>query len=418
MIALADINSFYCSAEQVFRPDWRKRPLIVLSNNDGVVVSANREAKAIGIEKFKPFHEVKSLCDQHGVIHLSSNYELYADISQRIFSTLSQYTPDHYVYSIDEIFLDFTKFRKLVDDFNQLGSVIRRRAWKEHRLPICVGFGDTLTLAKVANQIAKKNESFNGVCVIDTPRRRKELLSILPVSDVWGVGRKLSAHFRLMGISSALDLANKPPALMRKRFNVTVEQIIRELNGEKCKHWDSARADKQQIFSTRSTGNRITDLESLRQALVMHTNIASRKARAQKSLCGVMLAFAANSGYDEKPISFKAIHRFEYPTSDVTHLSTVASQLASKLFVEGIRFYKIGIGLLDLSSSQTQQLDLFNSRPSNPKLMSIYDDLNNKYGNDTVFVASQGVQPKWEMRRQFLTPQYTTKWSDIPRIKC
>lgn len=418
MFALVDANSFYCSAEQVFRPEWRGKPVIVLSNNDGCIVAANRQAKEAGIEKFKPYFQVRALCEQRGVIALSSNYELYADLSEKMMQVIGRFAPEQHVYSIDETFLSFERCLAAIGDFRQHGTLIRRAVWKECRLPVCVGMGPTLTLAKLANHAAKKIPGYSGVCVLDNEAERLKVLAKTPVSDVWGVGRKLSSHFKLMGINTALDLAKKPAPLMRKNFNVEVERTIRELNGQRCKDWDVARADKKQIFSTRSAGQRITDVESLRQALCLHAGIASRKARKQRSLCRVMLVFASNSPFDEKPVSFKAIHRFAYPTSDVTQITSAASRLANEVFHEGVRFYKFGVGLLDLQDGRHEQKDLFNPCPNDEKLMAVFDSLNQRYGDGAVFLAAQGIGSKWEMRREMLTPQYTTRWRDLPKVRC
>lgn len=418
MYALVDANSFYCSAEQVFRPDWRGKPMIVLSNNDGCIVAANRQAKEAGIEKFKPYFQVKALCEQKGIIALSSNYELYADLSAKMMQVIGRFAPEQHIYSIDESFLSFERSYPAIKCFREQGMLLRRSVWRECRLPVCVGFGPTLTLAKVANHAAKKIEGYNGVCVLDNERERKAILGQLSVGDVWGIGRKITRRLELMGINTALKLANYPPALIRKEFNVEVERTVRELNGQKCKGCDTARADKKQIFSTRSAGQRITDLESLQQALCKHANIASFKARKQKSLCQVMLCFAKSSPFDSLPVSRRAVHRFAYPTADVNQLTQAASKLAEQLFQQDVRFYKIGVGLIDLVDGQNEQPDLFNLIPNNPKLMNVYDTLNNKFGSETVFLAAQGISQKWSMRRQMLTPQYTTRWVDLPKIKC
>lgn len=417
--ALCDVNNFYVSAEQVFRPDWRGKPMIVLSNNDGTVVAANRQAKACGVEKFQPFFEVRELCDQRGVIAVSSNYELYADLSMKLMQVLSRFAPEQMVYSCDESFLKFDRCHHAIDDWHEYMNKIRQTAWKLCRLPISIGLGTTLTLAKAASFAAKKLQGYNGICVLDTAEKCDLVLRQMPVSEVWGIGRRLTEHLKHMGITTAFQLARKPPALMRKAFNVEVERVVRELNGERCKVWDSVRADKQQIFSTRSAGQRITDQESLRQALCTHAGIASRKARQQGSLCKVMMAFAANSPFDsEASFAAKAIHRFSFPTADVTQLSSVASQLADQLFKEDVRFYKFGIGLLDLVDGRHEQADLFNPSPNDRALMAVFDGLNSKYGTDTVFIAGQGIKTKWEMRRERLTPQYTTNWHDLPLISC
>lgn len=418
MFALVDANSFYCSAEQVFRPDWRGKPVIVLSNNDGCVVATNRQAKEAGIEKFKPYFQVKALCEKKGVITLSSNYELYADLSARMMQVIGRFAPEQHIYSIDESFLSFERSYPAISCLNEHGRKLRRAVWRECRLPVCVGFGPTLTLAKIANHAAKKIKGYQGVCVLTKQDEYQSVLAQLSTRDVWGIGRKIEQRLKLMGITTALQLANYPPALIRKEFNVEVERTVRELNGQVCKTWDESRADKKQIYSTRSAGQRITDLESLQQALCKHANIASQKVRQQKSLCKVMTCFANSSPFDDKPIARRAVHRFAYPTSDVTQITQVASFLAEQLFCEGVRFYKIGVGLIDLIDGRHEQSDLFNPAPNNLKLMEVYDTLNHRYGTDTLFLGAKGIQHKWSMRRDMLTPQYTTQWKDLPQINC
>ena len=418
MFALVDANSFYCSAEQVFRPDWRGKPIIVLSNNDGCVVAANRQAKEAGIPKFKPYFQVKALCEQKGVVALSSNYELYADLSAKMMDVIGRFAPEQHIYSIDESFLSFQRAYPAISDLRTQGQTIRRAVWKECRLPVCVGMGETLTLAKIANHAAKKIPGYNGVCVIDNERERLDVLGQLSVGDVWGIGRKLEKRFQQMGIHTALKLAQYPVGLVKNNFNVEVERTIRELNGQMCKKWDQVRADKQQIYSTRSVGERIVDIDSLRQALSKHAGIAARKARQQGSLCKVFLCFAGNSPFDEHPQSFRFIHRFAYPTADTQQLTKVACDAAEQLFKEGVRYYKIGVGLLDLSDGTHEQFDLLNPVPNNTKLMSVFDQINGKYGSDTMFMAAQGIDEKWGMRRELLTPQYTTRWCDLPLFKC
>jgi DNA polymerase V len=278
--------------------------------------------------------------------------------------------------------------------------------------------GPTLTLAKIANHAAKKNRAFNGVCVLDNALERAGVLAKIDVGNVWGIGRKLSQKMKFMGIHTAFDLAKTPTGIARKNFNIEVERTVRELNGQPCKGWDTARADKKQIYSTRSVGERIVDLESLQQAFSKHAGIASQKARQQGSLCKVLHCFAASSPFDDVPASFRAIHRFAYATADVNHITHAVNTLALELFQEGVRFYKIGVGLIELVDGRHEQKDLFNTVPNNEALMAVFDGLNKKYGSDTVFLGAQGIEQKWQMRRELLTPQYTTKWKDLPPISC
>ncbi|WP_394495149.1 Y-family DNA polymerase [Shewanella sp. ENK2] len=417
MYALVDANSFYCSAEQVFRPEWRGRPIVVLSNNDGCIVAANRQAKALGIGKFGPYFEVKHQCEKLGVIALSSNYELYASLSHNMMDVIGRFAPEQHIYSIDESFLSFKRSYPAIPCLSHHASLIRRAVWKETRLAVCVGIGETLTLAKVANHAAKKLAGYDGVCCIESDEERRAILTNMKATDVWGIGSRIGKKLQAMGVHTALALANLQPGIARKNFSIEIERTVRELNGEQCKGWDSARADKQQIFSTRSVGQRITDRESLLQALSKHAAIAAAKARQQGSAASSLLIFAKNSPYDEQPSGFKYHYRCAFPTNDTCELISYATAIGSQLFNPNTRYYKIGIGLIDLSPVQHLQGDLF-TPAKDPTLMQVCDKLNQRYGTDSIFVAAQGITGKWHMRRELLTPQYTTCWQDIPKVSC
>ncbi|WP_153448282.1 Y-family DNA polymerase [Vibrio algicola] len=418
MFALVDANAFYCSAEQVFRPDLRGKPLVVLSNNDGCIVAANRQAKELGIPKFAPFFKVRELCEKQGVIALSSNYELYADLSAKMMAVIGRFAPVQHIYSIDESFLSLRHCHQAIPCLRTHGALIRRAVWKECRLPVCVGMGETLTLAKLANHAAKKIEGYQGVCILNNETARQQVLKSVDVSEVWGIGRRLSAKLKVMKVHTAWDLSRLEPAVAQRQFNVEVERTVRELNGQVCKSWDQIRADKKQIFSTRSVGERIVDLHSLQQALSKHTAIAAYKARQQHSLCKVLMCFAASSPYDAKPVSHKMVHSFAYPTSDTTVLTHTVMAMAKAMFQQGERYYKIGVGLLDLMEGKHAQIDFLNPKPDDPRLMAVFDGLNQRYGTDSVFLAAQGIEHKWAMRREMLSPQYTTKWGDLPVVRC
>ena len=417
MFALVDANSFYCSAEQVFRPEWRGKPIIVLSNNDGCIVAANKQAIALGIKKFQPYFKAKSLCKKMGVIVCSSNYELYADLSSKLMQVIGRFAPLQHVYSIDESFLAFERCRH-IPCLVQHAQRLRKTVWKETRLPVCVGLGPTLTLAKLANHVAKNWPDYQGVCLLDNPQIRQQLFAQLAPGDVWGIGRRTARKLLHLGVNNVSKLARLNPHEIRQHFNVEIVRTIRELNGEVCKGWDETRSDKQQIFSTRSVGQRILEITSLQQALAKHTAIAAVKARQQGSLCGTLMAFAANSPFDKQPRSFKIIKHFSQPTNHTPDLIKAINENIDALFQTGIQYYKVGVGLLDLSSELYQQFELFSERKSDTRLMKVLDNINQKYGTDTALFASQGADEKWAMRRQFLTPQYTTKWLDIPKIHC
>lgn len=418
MFALVDVNAFYCSAEQVFKPEWRGKPLIVLSNNDGCIVAANKQAIALGIQKFQPYFKARQLCEKAGIIVCSSNYELYADLSHKMMQIIGRFAPEQHIYSIDETFLSFNACEKLIPDLSLYAQKIRRAVWKETRLPVCVGIGNTLTLAKVANHVAKKWSGYNGVCVLHDKQLKKQVFEQLVPSDVWGIGRKTHEKLKQHNIKSVLQLSEVNPNRLPVKFNVELQRTIRELNGEICKMWDGVRADKCQIFSTRSTGQRITDVESINQALAKHITIACHKARLQGSLCGTLMAFVANSPFDEIPCNHKLLIHFYPATNDTSLLLNALNKNIKQLYKPGIAYYKIGIGLLNLSSEKHQQYDLFNSSNNNSSLMRVLDDVNKRYGRESMYFAAQGTNVTWSMRRELLTPQYTTKWLQIPNINC
>lgn len=235
----------------------------MLSNNDGCIVAANRQAKEAGVPKFKPYFQIKALCEQKGVIALSSNYELYSDLSAKMMEVIGRFAPEQHIYSIDESFLSFKHSYPAIPCLREHGAKLRKAVWKECRLPVCVGIAPTLTLAKVANQAAKKIRGYQGVCVLDSEQERIKVLKGLSAGDVWGIGQKTTKRLSHVGINTALELANFPTGLIRKDFKIDVGRTVRELNGQACINWGGARADKKQIYSTRSMGERITDLESL-----------------------------------------------------------------------------------------------------------------------------------------------------------
>jgi len=334
-----------------------------------------------------------------------------------MMEVIGRFAPDQYVYSIDESFLSFAGMEQFTC-LRSYSASIRRAVWKECRLPVCVGVGATLTLAKLANQAAKQFKDYNGVCVIDSDDERCHLLGKLSVKDVWGVGSKLTNKLTAIGINTALDFARFPAAQARKQFTIEVERTVRELNGQRCKSWDEIEPNKKQIFSTRSSGDRITELSTLQQALSNHARIASLKARKQHSLCKVMVCFAYSSAFDSSPLNSRAVHHFTTSTADIDKITKAVTQLALSLFKDGARYSKVGVGLIELTDASNEQQDLFNTSENNPTLMGVFDQLNDKFGKNSIFIAAQGTDQRWDMKRNMLTPQYTTNWSHIPIIKC
>lgn len=416
MFALIDGISFYASCEQVFRPDLRLAGCCVLSNNDGSVVALNRQAKEAGLKKFEPYFKQKHIIERNHIHVFSSNYELYGDLSSKMMSIIEEYGDRHFVYSIDESFI----FKRNIKDWFSYARNIRRRIWKELRLPVGVGVGSNLTLCKLANHCAKKVDGYRGIAIIDSEHSRKSMLEKCKVEDVWGIGRKLSQKFKALGVSSALELSLYPPKLARQHFNVNVERTIRELNGEQCLSWDDNVEKKKQIFSTRSFGQKISCREELKQALVNHAVNVSTKARKQNSHIAQLIVFASSCPFDDRqrPFNASATIAFPEPVIDPTLIANRINDYIGRIFKQNISYKRCGVGAVDLIDSNNMQLDLLAPDPNNQALTSTLDSINNRFGKDTVKLGSQGINNTWEMKREFLSPAYTTKWSDIPKIEC
>ncbi len=418
MYALVDAVSFYASAEKVFDPSIRNRPVVVLTNNDGCICAVCPIARKLGIPKFKPYFQVKAFLQKHNVVIRSSNYELYADLSERMMNVIARYCDNQHVYSIDESFLYFKNYGEIIKDWHQYGHEIRRAIWKETRLPVGVGFGSTSTLAKAANHAAKKLPGYNGVAVMNNAQQSKPILKQMDVNDVWGVGRKISLRLKQQNIQTAYQLSKQAPKTIRKQFSVVTERTVNELNGISCLTWDDVKEPKQEIFSTRSFGQRIVDIHSLQAALTTHGAIVAKKVRQQCSLVKKLMIFASSSPHDENYYKQAMIYKFPVATDNSCDIANAISLVLADIFITGVRFYRCGVGAIEIESRAFQQPDLFVADNSNPALMSCLDRINNRYGQGALTLGAEGQTQLWQMRRDFLSPQYTSNWRDIPKIRC
>ena len=418
MYGLVDATSFYASAEKVFDPSIRNKPVVVLTNNDGCICAVCPIAKKLGIPKFTPYFKIKNLLHKHGVVIRSSNYELYADLSERMMTVISRYCDNQHIYSIDESFLYFDNFHKLINSWYDYGHQIRKAIWKETRLPVGVGFGLTATLAKAANHASKKLEGFGGVAVIDSLASAAPILQRMNSADVWGVGGRISKKLAMQNIHTAFDLAKQTPKDIRKQFSVVTERTVNELNGISCLSWDDVKEPKKEIFSTRSFGRRITDYHNLNAALSSHATIVAKKLRNQSSQVKKLMIFASSSPHDDNYYKQAIVYPFTVATDNTSQLAQAVSLVLPQIYQTGVNFYRCGVGAIELASKQFQQGDLFNVDKSNPILMQCFDNINKRYGAGSIGIASAGQTEKWNMKRHFLSPQYTTNWQHIPKIKC
>jgi len=418
MYALVDAVAFYASAEKVFDPAIRSKPVVVLTNNDGCVCAVCPIARRLNIPKFGPYFKVKHLLEQHKVVVRSSNYELYADLSAKMMNVIGRFCDTQYIYSIDESFLHFNGYTPLIQNWHEYGHTIRRTVWRETKLPVGVGFGPTPTLAKAANHAAKKLSGFDGVAVINNEQSRQTILQRMSCADVWGIGKRLAKKLNIMNIHTAWDLAQQNPKTMRRAFSVVVERTVSELNGVACLTWDDVRQDKREIYSTRSFGERISEPTALKTALINHVTTVASKLRGQRSLAKQLYIFAATGKHEDRYCKKSFIYKFATPTNDTCVMANAVSEVFTHIYQPGVRFYKCGVGALELTSVQYQQTDLFSQSADNPKLMQCLDTINNRYGKDILTLASSKLNQGWHMNRDYLSPQYTTRWHDIPQIHC
>ncbi|MDV7024482.1 MULTISPECIES: Y-family DNA polymerase [Atlantibacter] len=419
MFALADVNSFYASCEKVFRPDLRNKPVVVLSNNDGCVIARSKEAKLLGIKMGIPWFQLKAMMFSVPVMAFSSNYELYASMSNRVMAHLEELAPQVEQYSIDEMFLDIRGINRCID-FEEFGRQLRRHVSVGTGLTIGVGMGPTKTLAKSAQWASKEWPQFKGVLAL-TPannRRTEKLLSLQPVEEIWGVGRRIAKKLNAMGIITALDLARTHPAFIRKNFSVVLERTVRELNGESCISLEEAPPAKQQIVCSRSFGERITTYEAMRQAVCQYAERASEKLREERQYCRHISVFIKTSPFalNETYYGNLASEKLITPTQDTRDIIAAAVDALNKIWVDDHRYAKAGIMLNDFTPTGVSQLNLFDERQPrlrSDELMRVLDDINHS-GLGKVWFAGRGISPEWQMKRQMLSPAYTTRWKDIP----
>lgn len=422
-IALIDVNNFYVSCERVFNPSLEGKPMVVLSNNDGCAIARSNEAKALGVKMGEPWFKLKDLARRHGIIAYSSNYALYADMSNRVMEILRGFSPQQEVYSIDECFLDLTGFERR--DLTDYGLEIRSRIKQWVGLPVCVGIGASKTLAKLANHIAKKNPEFNGVCDSNamTEQEWNDWLARIEVGEVWGIGRKLAPQLNAMGIQSVLDLKRADTATIRSRFSVVLEKTIRELNGTVCIDLEEAPPPKQQIVSSRSFGMPVTDLQSLAESVTLYMSRAAEKLRRQQSCAGSVHVFIRTSPFkpDEPYYANSLTIPLPSPIDDTVKLVRAVLWGLRRIYKPGYRYQKAGVMLSELVPLDQCQGDLFAQTPQttrSARLMAAMDSINRSMGRQTVKLAAEGFRQPWKMKQGNRSPGYTTRWEELPIIKC
>jgi DNA polymerase V len=416
-IALVDCNNFYVSCERVFRPDLKNVPVVVLSNNDGCAVSRSNEAKALGIKMGQPWFQCKELAEEHGILALSSNYALYADMSNRVMSILGSYAPKQEVYSIDESFLDLTGVPKL----RELSYEMRERVLRWTGIPVCVGIGPTKTLAKLANFVAKKHPRSKGIFNYNdlSNSQQTKLLSQITVDEVWGVGRKITKRLALHGIQTVQELRVAHTPTLRSEFGVVMEKTQRELQGISCIDFEEHVPDKQQIISSRSFGKPVTELAVVQDALSVFVANATAKLRAQEGQSALVQVFLQTNRFkpDEPQYNPSMVVPLPQPTNDSLVINRWVQHVAGLLWRDGYNYKKAGIMLGDISPVSMIQDDLLEPvTTSDTRLMKAIDGLNSRFGRGTIKVSTGGMREEWVMRQERKSPNYTTDWTELPIV--
>lgn len=422
IFALVDCNNFYASCEKLFDPKLQHTPVVVLSNNDGCVVARSAEVKALGIPMGGPWFKMKDLAKQHGIVAFSSNYELYADMSNRVVEVLSQFSPGMEVYSIDESFLDLSGFPR--GELEAYGEAIRQRVFDWLGLHVCVGIGPTKTLAKLANFCAKKNLAGNaGMCNFTalTVEQMTRLLAQIAVAEVWGVGRRTDARLKEMGIHTVQALREADCELIRSRFSVVLARTVRELRGESCMALEEVMSDKQQIMCSRSFGKYVYELADLVDVVASYIGRAAEKLRAQDALAGSLMVYIRTNPFSESaPTYQKALTvALPEPTADTRILVRWGVRLLKRIYRSGYAYQKAGVMLGDIRPRTMSQASLFSAAESSHRadqLMVAMDSINARWGRGTLRVAAERHEHAWQMKRGHMSSRYTTDWDGLPTV--
>lgn len=421
MFALVDCNNFYASCERVFQPWLTDQPIVILSNNDGCVISRSDEAKALGVPMGAPAFKFKSFFKEKNIHVFSSNYPLYGDMSIRVMNVLQQFTPDTEIYSIDEAFLKFN----VIDNynFNTLGTEIKNRVGKWTGMPISIGIAPTKALTKIANNIAKKfKDKTGGVYVIDSEEKRIKALKWTPIEAVWGIGRGHAKRLEKQNIKTAYDFTRLSDEWVRHNMAVVGLRLKKDLEGERTLDLDSdVNSPKKAIATTRSFEYTFSDIDNIKERISTFASSCAEKLRKQHSSCNVIIVFLKSDRHkkDEAQHMVNTLVTLPYATDSTLTISNYAVNAVKSMYKKGIKYKKAGVVVSGLVPTNSRQLDLFvKENPAHHRLMETIDTINNKYGTHKIKVANQDLQRTWKMRQEHLSPRYTTNINEIIEVKC
>ena len=418
MLGLCDCNNFFVSCERVFNPSLEGRPVVVLSNNDGCVVSRSNEAKALGIKMGQPLYQIRDLVKRENVAVHSANYHLYGDMSHRVMTMLKENVEYIEIYSIDEAFLWFGGIP--CEQLKEFGEKLARTIRKGTGIPVSIGISHTKTLAKIASKLCKKYPKLNSCCLMQRDEDIAKVLSTYPINEIWGIGRRHSKMLEGCYIRTAAQFYALSEEWVRNRMNINGVRTWCELHGTPCVEFNHQIADKQTITVSRSFAKELYEFEEIHETISTFASLAAEKLRQQHSLTRMLQVFIlTNRHRDDQPQHYEgaAVH-FPVPTDSSLEIVKAATMLLKKIYRRGYGYKKTGVTLSDISSGCIVQGELFDTidRPKHRMLMAAIDKINATQGREAVRLVSQGSISD-HSNRQYLSPQYTTKWEDIPIVK-
>ena len=419
MFALVDCNNFYASCERVFNPKLDKKPIVILSNNDGCVISRSNEAKALGIPMGAPAFKYDPLFKKNKVHVFSSNFPLYGDMSSRVMNILSKYTPNIEIYSIDEAFLEFKGFENY--DLEQYGKEIRKIILKWTGIPVSIGFAPTKALAKVANRISKKfDNKTGGVYAIDSKQKREKALKWLKIEDVWGIGYKHAMRLKRYKVDKAYDFIILPDDWVRKQMSIVGLRLKKELEGKSVLSLEESRSPKKAIATTRSFEKNLTDFEDLKERISTFSICCSEKLRSQKSNCNSIYVFVKSNRHQKNKLQYRngIVMILPYGSNSSITISKYAVEGLKKIYKKNVEYKKAGVILMGLVPNNKTQLNIFEKEnPKHQVLMKTLDFITKKEGTGKIKLGSQDLKRVWKMKQTRLSSRYTTELKEIIALK-
>lgn len=415
-----DVNNFYVSCERAFDPKLEGVATVVLSNNDGAVVARSNEAKALGIQNGDPWFKLKADPRCASVIHLSSNYSLYGDMSSRVMTLLGRYSPDQEIYSIDESWL---RLKGTPEELAGIGRDIKSTVPRHTGLPVCVGIAPTKTLAKFVNKLAKKNPQLQGVCNYDllSPATVDYVMGRVPITEIWGIAGRLGRRLNALGIFTIADLRAADPHAMRKKFNVLMQQTILELNGIPCIPMEYERATQQQLIFSRSFSKPVTTAARMHEVMAIYAQSAAVRLAKEKLQAKIVTCFAGTSHFNAQVSAFpSAVVKLAAPTADPVLITKAATAALEGQVFDGVPYARAGVMLTDLRPAGVQpQLPEFGTAHEDRNIGKLMGEVMDKFGRHSIGLGRAGMTtaPDWSMKREALSPRYTTEWDQLPVVK-